>query len=220
MQTMKDTYLHKGMRRRLIAQLRTRGIKDEGVLMVMSELPRHYFIDKAFEEHAYEDKAFPIGNNQTISQPYTVAYQTSLLNVQKRDKILEIGTGSGYQAAVLALLGARVYTVERQEALFYATKTLLDALQLGNIRCFLRDGYKGLPEYAPFDKILVTAGASEVPAVLLQQLAVGGVLVIPVGEKVQKMYRITRLSDTDYQHESFDDFRFVPFLEGIQKKDV
>lgn len=220
MQTMKDTYRHKGMRRRLIAQLRTRGIKDEGVLMAMGELPRHYFLDKAFEEHAYEDKAFPIGSEQTISQPYTVAYQTSLLNVQKRDKILEVGTGSGYQAAVLALLGARVYTVERQEALFYATKTLLDALQLGNIRCFLRDGYKGLPEYAPFDKILVTAGANEVPEALLQQLAVGGILVIPVGEKVQKMYRITRLSDTDYQHESFDDFRFVPFLEGIQKKDV
>ncbi len=217
---MKDTYRHKGMRRRLIAQLRTRGIKDEGVLMAMSELPRHYFLDKAFEEHAYEDKAFPIGSEQTISQPYTVAYQTSLLHVQKRDKILEVGTGSGYQAAVLALLGARVYTVERQEVLFYTTKALLDALQLGNIRCFLRDGYKGLPEYAPFDKILVTAGANEVPEALLQQLAVGGILVIPVGEKVQKMYRITRLSDTDYQHESFDDFRFVPFLEGIQKKDV
>ncbi len=205
------------MRRRLIEKLRERGISDDAVLAAMEALPRHFFLDKAFEEHAYEDKAFPIGSEQTISQPYTVAYQTSLLEVKKRDKILEIGTGSGYQAAILALLGARVYTVERQEALFKKTKILLDELQVGNIRCFLRDGSKGLPEYAPFDKILVTAGATEIPKALLEQLKIGGVLVIPVGEEVQKMYRITRIADTKFREEIFDNFRFVPFLEGIKK---
>ncbi len=215
---MQDTYRHKGMRRRLIAQLRERGISDEKVLAAMEALPRHFFLDKAFEEHAYEDKAFPIGSEQTISQPYTVAYQTSLLQVQKRDKILEIGTGSGYQAAILALLGARVYTVERQEALYHSAKALLEQLNIGNVRCFLRDGYKGLPEYAPFDKILVTAGAAEVPPALLEQLKTGGILVIPVGEEVQRMYRITRLSEREYREETFDNFRFVPFLEGIKKR--
>ncbi|MDX1940237.1 MAG: protein-L-isoaspartate(D-aspartate) O-methyltransferase [Saprospiraceae bacterium] len=214
---MEDSYRHKGMRRRLIEKLRERGIRDERVLAAMEALPRHFFLDKAFEEHAYEDKAFPIGSEQTISQPYTVAYQTSLLDVKKRDKILEIGTGSGYQAAILALMGARVYTVERQEALFHKTKTLLEALKVGNVRCFLRDGTKGLTEYAPFDKILVTAGAIGIPEALLQQLKLGGMLVIPVGEEVQKMYRITRISENEYKEEAFDDFRFVPFLEGIKK---
>lgn len=205
------------MRRHLIEKLRERGISDEQVLLAMEALPRHFFLDKAFEEHAYEDKAFPIGSEQTISQPYTVAYQTSLLEVKKRDKILEIGTGSGYQAAVLALMGARVYTVERQEALYHKTKELLETLRVGNIRCFLRDGTKGLAEYAPFDKILVTAGAIGVPEALLQQLSIGGKLVIPLGEEVQKMYRITRISENSYKEETFDHFRFVPFLEGIKK---
>ncbi len=205
------------MRRRLIAALRERGGLDEQVLNAMAQLPRHYFLDKAFEEHAYDDKAFPIGQEQTISQPYTVAYQTTLLQVQKRSKVLEVGTGSGYQAAVLALLGARVYTVERQEALYLRARDLLERLQVGNIRCFLRDGYKGLQEYAPFDRIMVTAGATQVPDALLQQLAINGRLVIPVGETVQRMYRITRLSEADYHEEAFDNFRFVPFLEGIRK---
>ncbi len=205
------------MRRRLIAALRERGGLDEQVLNAMAQLPRHYFLDQAFEEHAYDDKAFPIGQEQTISQPYTVAYQTTLLQVQKRSKVLEVGTGSGYQAAVLALLGARVYTVERQEALYLRARDLLERLQVGNIRCFLRDGYKGLQEYAPFDRIMVTAGATQVPDALLQQLAINGRLVIPVGETVQRMYRITRLSEADYHEEAFDNFRFVPFLEGIRK---
>ncbi len=216
---MEDNYRHKGMRKRLIDKLRKRGIADERLLEVMGKLPRHYFLDRAFEEHAYEDKAFPIGNEQTISQPYTVAYQTVLLDVQPREKVLEIGTGSGYQAAILAMLGGRVYTVERQEALYKRTKALLDELQLGNIRCFFRDGSKGLPEYAPFDKIIVTAGAEEVPQALLEQLKIGGSLVIPVGKKVQKMYRITRTSEQDYKEEAFDRFRFVPFLEGTRRLD-
>jgi protein-L-isoaspartate(D-aspartate) O-methyltransferase len=215
---MEDSYRHKGMRRRLIAILRERGGLDDKVLAVMEALPRHFFLDNAFAEHAYEDKAFPIGNEQTISQPYTVAYQTSLLNVQKRDKILEIGTGSGYQAAVLAMLGARVYTVERQETLYHKANELLHELKLGNLRCFFRDGSNGLPEYAPFDKILATAGAAEIPQALKAQLKEGGILVIPVGEKVQQMYRITRVADQVYKEEVLADFRFVPFLGGVKKE--
>lgn len=214
---MEDNYRHKGMRKRLIDKLRKRGIDDERVLEVMGKLPRHYFLDRAFEEHAYEDKAFPIGNEQTISQPYTVAYQTVLLDVQPREKVLEIGTGSGYQAAILAMLGGRVYTVERQEVLYKRTKALLEQLQLGNIRCFFRDGSRGLPEYAPFDKIIVTAGAEEAPQALLEQLRIGGSMVIPIGKKVQKMYRITRIAEKDFREETFDRFRFVPFLAGTRR---
>lgn len=216
---MKDTYRHKGLRKQLINELRRKGINDEQVLAAMDALPRHFFLDKAFEEWAYEDKPFPIGHDQTISQPFTVAYQTLLLQIQKRDKVLEVGTGSGYQAGLLALLGARVYTVERQEGLYHKAKRLLKELKLGNIRCYLRDGYKGLPEFAPFDKIIVTAGASEVPEPLLQQLAIGGILVIPVGDPVQRMHRITRLSEKDYQDEVLGTFRFVPFLKGLEKED-
>lgn len=206
------------MRRKLVEQLSAKGIRDEQILNAIGTLPRHFFLDKAFEEWAYQDKPFPIGNEQTISQPYTVAYQTSLLEVKKRDKILEIGTGSGYQAGILAMLGARVYTIERQELLYRRAKKLLDQLQLGNIRCYLRDGYKGLPEFAPFDKILVTAGAPEIPEPLLLQLKVGGQLVIPVGEKAQKMLRLTRLNKAgDVETEKFADFKFVPFLKGINK---
>lgn len=214
MVSMEDNYRHKGMRKRLVEKLRRRGIEDEQVLEAMEKVPRHYFLDRAFEEHAYEDKAFPIGSEQTISQPYTVAYQTSLLDVQKREKVLEIGTGSGYQAAILAMLGARVYTVERQEALYQRAKALLRELQFGNVRCFFRDGSKGLPEYAPFDKILVTAGAEETPEMLLKQLKIGGFIVVPIGKTMQNMYRITRISETDFKEETFDRFRFVPFLKG------
>lgn len=206
------------MRRKLVEQLSAKGIRDEQILNAIGTLPRHFFLDKAFEEWAYQDKPFPIGNEQTISQPYTVAYQTSLLEVKKRDKILEIGTGSGYQAGILAMLGARVYTIERQELLYRRARKLLDQLQLGNIRCYLRDGYKGLAEFAPFDKILVTAGAPEIPEPLLLQLKVGGQLVIPVGEKAQKMLRLTRLNKAgDVETEKFADFKFVPFLKGINK---
>lgn len=211
---VEDTYRHKGLRRKLVKELREKGISDERVLQAIGALPRHYFLDKAFEEWAYKDAAFPIGNEQTISQPYTVAYQTVLLDVQKREKVLEIGTGSGYQAALLAMLGARVYTVERQELLYKRARTLLGKLQVGNVRCFYRDGAKGLPEHAPFDKIIVTAAAREVPQKLLEQLKINGVMVIPVGGEVQKMYRITRVSETEFQTEKLHRFRFVPFLEG------
>lgn len=216
---MKDTYRHKGMRKQLVEELRSKGISDERILTAVEALPRHFFLDKAFEEWAYKDKPFPIGKDQTISQPYTVAYQTSLLNVKKRDKVLEVGTGSGYQAALLAMLGARVYTVERQESLHEKAKTLLSKLKIGNVRCYLRDGYKGLPEFAPFDKIIVTAGAPEIPLPLLEQLAIEGVMVIPVGEHVQKMHRITRLSEDKYDDEVLANFRFVPLLKGLNPND-
>ncbi len=207
------------MRRQLVEHLRNKGITDPAVLEAIGNLPRHFFLDKAFEEWAYQDKPFPIGKEQTISQPYTVAYQTSLLEIKKRDKVLEIGTGSGYQASILAMMGARVYTIERQELLYKRAKALLRQLELGNIRCYLRDGYKGLPEFAPFDKILVTAGAPEIPEPLLLQLKVGGQMVIPVGEKAQKMLRITRLNKAgDVETEQFADFKFVPFLKGLNKE--
>lgn len=199
----------------MVQSLRLKGIEEERVLQAMERLPRHFFMEKAFEEWAYEDKAFPIGEDQTISQPYTVAYQTGLLEVKPREKILEIGTGSGYQAAILALLGARVYTVERQKKLFEKTKSLLEELSVGNIRCFLRDGTMGLPEYAPFAKILATAGAKKIPPSLLEQLEVGGTLVIPVGEEVQKMVRVVRIAEDAFRQEELDDFRFVPFLDGL-----
>ncbi len=215
---MTDTYRHKGLRKRLVASLEQRGIKDEAVLAAIGAVPRHFFLDKAFEEHAYEDKPFPIGNEQTISQPYTVAYMTELLAVKRGDRILEIGTGSGYQAAVLAAMGARVFTVERQEALYLSAKKLLAAIGFSSVRCFFRDGSKGMPEYAPYDKIVVTAGAPVVPEPLLQQLRTGGMLIIPVGEDVQYMYRITRLTETEFKEEIFDAFRFVPFLEGVAPK--
>jgi protein-L-isoaspartate(D-aspartate) O-methyltransferase len=208
------------MRRKLVEEIRSKGIRDERILAAIGSLPRHFFLDKAFEEWAYEDKAFPIGNEQTISQPYTVAYQTELLEVRKREKVLEIGTGSGYQAAILALLGARVYTIERQEALYKKAKRLLQQLGMGNIRCFFRDGYKGLPEFAPFDKILVTAAAEKVPPALLEQLAVGGWLVIPVGKDIQSMHRIVKLKDGSFRDEALDTFRFVPFLKGTEEDDL
>lgn len=197
--------------------LRKRGIRDEAVLAAMMAVPRHFFLDKAFEERAYEDKPFPIGNEQTISQPYTVAYQSSLLAVKAGDRILEIGTGSGYQAAILAALGARVYTVERQESLYMQARDLLQALGFRTVQCFFRDGGLGLPVYAPFDKIVVTAGATVVPEPLKEQLMTGGILVIPVGNQVQKMTRITRISAKEFKEEILDDFKFVPFLSGTAK---
>ena len=206
------------MRRKLVEKLLKKGIKDENVLAAIATIPRHFFMEKAFVEWAYEDKAFPIAKKQTISQPYTVAFQTTLLELKKREKILEVGTGSGYQAAVLASLGARVYTIERQEELYKKSNQLLSQMGYGNIRCFFRDGYKGLAEFAPFDKILVTAGASEIPKKLLDQLAIGGILVAPIGKgKIQKMYKIQKITNTKFKRESFGDFRFVPFLKGLNK---
>ncbi len=211
---LKDSYRHKGLRRQLIESLRDKGIRDERVLRAMSDLPRHFFLEKAFEEKAYDDIPFPIGNEQTISQPYTVAYMTELLGVEKRQKVLEIGTGSGYQAAILSMLGARVYTIERHQELYERTTKLLDSLGFGHIRTYWRDGYKGLPEFAPFDRIIVTAGAPEIPAALLDQLAIGGILVIPVGRNQQKMHRLTKKADGTFLDEALGPFRFVPFLSG------
>jgi protein-L-isoaspartate(D-aspartate) O-methyltransferase len=215
---MDDSYRHKGLRRQLIEEIKAKGIKDEKVIEAMSILPRHFFLEKAFEEHAYADKAFPIGNDQTISQPYTVAYMTSLLDIKKGDKVLEIGTGSGYQAAILATLGARVYTVERQEELYKKTKELLKALNFNTLRCFFGDGSVGLADYAPYDKIIVTAGAPVIPDALKEQLAIDGVLIIPVGENDgQRMYYIKRINEIEYESKALDKFRFVPFLSGLNK---
>lgn len=215
---MNDSYRHKGMRKKLIASVRRKGIRDEQVLEAMMRIPRHLFLDKAFEEKAYEDRPFPIGNDQTISQPYTVAYQTQLLEIQKRDKVLEIGTGSGYQAAVLSEMGARVFTIERFDALYQHTKKLLFNMGYERIRLFCKDGFKGLPEFAPFDKIIVTAGAPEIPEKLLEQLAVGGIFVIPVDSNSnQVMYKIRKTGSLTYEREACGDFIFVPMLKGIVK---
>jgi protein-L-isoaspartate(D-aspartate) O-methyltransferase len=215
---MEDNYRHKGLRRQLVGVLKEKGIQNERILEAMLELPRHFFFEKAFEEWAYTDKAFPIGNEQTISQPYTVAYQTELLAIQKGDKILEIGTGSGYQAAILGLLGAKVFSIERQEDLYKKSSTLLSDLKIPNVKTFFGDGHEGLSKHAPFDKILCTAGASTFPNTLFHQLCVGGIMVIPIGdEKAQKMYQITKISDTEFEEKRYDDFLFVPFLKGIVK---
>ncbi len=179
------------------------------------QVPRHFFLDKAFEELAYEDKAFPIGLEQTISHPFTVAYQTELLDIEKREKVLEIGTGSGYQAAVLAVLGARVYTVERHKSLHQKAKLMFQRLELINIRAYFRDGYKGLAEFAPFDKIIVTAAAPFVPEPLKEQLKIGGKMIIPVDkDNMQQMQRWTKINETEFEIEYFDKFQFVPFLKG------
>lgn len=215
---MEDTFRHQGMRKRLVETLREKGITDEAVLAAIATIPRHYFLDKAFEEHAYEDKAFPIDENQTISQPYTVAFQTQLLQIKKRQKVLEIGTGSGYQSAILATLGARVYTVERHEWLHQKSTELFKKLHLLGIRSYFGDGHKGLGEFAPFDKIIVTAGAATVPPALKKQLKIGGVLIIPTGEGVQTMLQITRITATTYESKEMGSFRFVPLLKGKNKK--
>lgn len=212
---LEDTYRHKGMRRRLLDTLREKGITDERVLLALDRVPRHFFVEKAFEELAYEDKALPIEEQQTISQPFTVAYQTQLLDVQPREKILEIGTGSGFQSCVLAVLGARVYTIERQELLYKTALQMFERLDLHHIRSYFKDGYIGLGEFAPFSKILVTAAATEIPQPLLAQLAIGGKLVIPVGDdRGQQMLRINRIDTETYETETFDNFRFVPLLRG------
>jgi protein-L-isoaspartate(D-aspartate) O-methyltransferase len=213
-----DTYRHKGMRKKLIESIRRKGISDERVLAAMQVVPRHFFMEKAFEEWAYRDQPFPIGEDQTISQPFTVAYQTELLEIKPREKILEIGTGSGYQASILAELGARVFTVERQEVLFRKAKELLHKMRYHNVRCFLRDGWGGLPEFAPYDKIIVTAGADHIPQSLKAQLAVGGILVIPVGKNAQNMVRIERTTQTEWHEQVLESFRFVPMLHGINKR--
>jgi protein-L-isoaspartate(D-aspartate) O-methyltransferase len=212
---MMDTLKHKGMRKKLIDQLRDKGIADEHVLNAMMEVPRHlFFFDTAFLHLAYEDKAFPIGSGQTISQPFTVAFQSSLLMTKKREKVLEIGTGSGYQTAVLSTLGVKVFTIERQQVLHDKSKVLLEDMGY-KARCFYGDGYAGRPAFAPFDKILVTCGAPYVPDALKEQLKVGGRIVIPVGEANgnQRMITVDKLSETEFKTEEHGDFRFVPMLE-------
>jgi protein-L-isoaspartate(D-aspartate) O-methyltransferase len=207
-----DTYRHKGLRRQLALTLKEKGISSEAVLKAIETVPRHLFLDNAFIERAYEDIAFPIGAGQTISRPHTVAFQTELLMLRKGDKVLEIGTGSGYQTTILLEMGARVFSIERQKALFDKTKVFLP--QLGySARFFYGDGYKGLPVFAPFDKIIVTAGAPLVPNDLLSQLAIGGRMVIPLGDKVQVMTLIERLDEKKFNRTEFGEFKFVPLLE-------
>jgi len=210
-----DTLRHQGLRKRLVDALRIKGIHDHKVLEAISKVPRHLFMDSGFIQFAYRDQAFPIGSGQTISQPYTVAFQSELLQVKEHDKILEIGTGSGYQAAVLIEMGASVYTIERQKELYMKVRTLLP--QIGyNPRFFLGDGYKGLPTYGPFDQILVTAGAPFVPEDLLKQLKIGGRMVIPVGNPdKQEMEVIIRAAEDEFEKEKHGTFVFVPMLKGV-----
>jgi protein-L-isoaspartate(D-aspartate) O-methyltransferase len=212
-----DTYKHKGLRRRLVEELRTKGIKDEKVLEAINKVPRHLFLDSSFLEFAYQDKAFPIGSGQTISQPLTVAYQSELLQVAAEQKILEIGTGSGYQACVLMELRAKVFSIERQKSLFNRVKAFLPSIGY-NPKLFYGDGYLGLPAFAPFDRILITAAAPEIPKTLLDQLNTGGCLVAPVGSNdSQIMTRITKKGPEVYIKEEFGTFRFVPMLENRAK---
>lgn len=210
---MKDTLKHRGMRNKLAELLETKGITDKKVLNAIKTIPRHLFLDSGFEDHAYQDKAFPIGADQTISQPYTVAFQTELLQVKPNDKVLEIGTGSGYQTAVLLDLKAKVYTIERQQELFKKTKLFFTKMGYRPKKMIFGDGYKGLPEEAPFDSIIVTAGAPEVPKPLMSQLKVGGRLVIPVGVDEQVMTLFVRKSEKEFQKQELGAFRFVPLLE-------
>jgi len=215
MRPTQDTYRHKGLRKKLTAGIRDKGISDEQVLNALNDIPRHFFLDSAFDDAAYADKAFPIGEGQTISQPYTVAYQTQLLEVRPFDKVLEIGSGSGYQAVVLAKVGGQVYTIERQKKLFELNKKFDYLKKFPNIKFFYGDGFEGLPTYAPFDKILITAAAPEVPPKLVEQLKIGGMMVLPVGSgEVQRMMRVTKLQNNALKEEVFDHFSFVPMLEG------
>jgi len=207
-----DSYRHKGMRKQLVDSIRRKGIYSEKVLGALNAVPRHLFMDSSFLEFAYEDKPFPIGSGQTISQPYTVAFQTELLDVHKDDKILEVGTGSGYQACILMELGARVFTIERQKTLYLKTKKLLIELDYKPKLLTYGDGYKGLPSYAPFDKIIVTAGAPFIPDTLIEQLKPEGRLVIPVGDDIQIIKRIIKTREGERIEENHGTFRFVPLL--------
>ena len=211
-----DNYRHKGMRRSLVEELKNKGISDENVLNAINSVPRHVFLDSSFLNFAYQDKAFPIGSGQTISQPFTVAFQSSLLEIKQNMKVLEIGTGSGYQACVLAEMGAKVFSIERQRKLYTKTKAFLAEFPY-RIKMFLGDGNKGLPTYGPFDRILITAAAPEIPQTLVDQLKVGGMMVIPLCEndEHQTMLRLTKQEDGSLKREEYGDFRFVPMLKGV-----
>lgn len=210
---MKDTAKHQGLRNQLVKLLQEKGIVDKNVLNAINKIPRHLFLNSSFEDYAYQDKAFPIGSGQTISQPYTVAFQSQLLEIKKEDKILEIGTGSGYQTAVLCFMGAKVFSVERQNELFKQTSALLPKLGIRPKHLSFGDGYKGLPNHAPFDSIIVTAGAPVIPKPLMAQLKIGGRLIIPVGEENQIMTMLIRKNETQFEKHEFGDFKFVPLLE-------
>jgi protein-L-isoaspartate(D-aspartate) O-methyltransferase len=215
MRGIKDEFVHKGMRKQLVDQIREKGITDEKVLGAILSVPRHFFLDSAFEKQAYEDRAFPIGEDQTISQPYTVAYQTQLLEIKPFQKILEVGTGSAYQATILAELKAKVYSIERQKKLFDANKDFFFLKKYPTLNLFYGDGFEGLPTYAPFDKILITAAAPFIPEKLLAQLKPGGCMVLPLDEgDNQRMHRIRKGLDGSVSDEKFDEFSFVPMLVG------
>ncbi|WP_300664743.1 protein-L-isoaspartate(D-aspartate) O-methyltransferase [Fluviicola sp.] len=210
---MQDTYKHKGMRKQLIEQLRQKGITDERVLTAFDAVPRHFFLDLVFEQQAYSNVAFQIGAGQTISHPYTVAFQTSILELKKGEKVLEIGTGSGFQTCILCSMGMKVFSIERQKELHIKAKNIIDHFRF-TPKLFFGDGYEGKETFAPFDKILVTCGAPFIPEKLVQQLKVGGMMVIPVGDlDSQEMHRITKISDSEYKEEVFGNFSFVPMLE-------
>lgn len=215
MRRFEDTYRHKGLRKKLIDEVSDKGIQDDRILDAMMNIPRHYFLDTAMEHIAYQDRAFPIGEGQTISQPYTVAYQTQLLQVEPYEKILEIGTGSGYQAMVLAELGAYVFTIERQKKLFDINRNFILRSKYPNIKYFYGDGFEGLPTYAPFDKVLITAAAPYIPQKLVEQLQVGGKMVIPLNSNdTQIMLRLTKNEDGSLEEERYSEFSFVPMLKG------
>lgn len=215
MRTFDDSYRHKGLRRQLVDSIRQKGITDERVLEAMLQIPRHFFMDSAFDQIAYEDRAFPIGESQTISQPYTVAYQTQLLELKPFEKVLEIGTGSAYQSCVLAEMGVQVYTIERQKKLFEERKLHPYLRKYLSLKFFYGDGFEGLPTYAPFDKVIVTAAAPFIPPKLIGQMKPGGKMVVPVGEgKVQQMLRLTKQPDGQMEEEIFDNFSFVPMIGG------
>lgn len=215
MRNFEDTYRHKGLRKKLIDSLRDKGITNENVLNAMMNIPRHFFLDTALEHIAYQDRAFPIGEGQTISQPYTVAFQTQLLEIAPFQKVLEIGTGSAYQAMVLAEMGATVFTIERQKKLFDLNKSFILRKKYHSIKFFYGDGFEGLPTFAPFDKVIITAAAPFIPPKLIEQLKTGGKMVIPVDDNgSQKMMRITKKADGTLEEETFSDFSFVPMLKG------
>lgn len=214
---LEDNYRHKGLRKQLVDTLRTKGISNETVLAAINEVPRHVFLDSSFVELAYQDQAFPIGSGQTISQPHTVAFQTQLLQVEKGMKVLEIGTGSGYQACVLAAMGAKVFSIERQRNLYFKTKEILEQLPF-RVKTFLGDGFEGLPTYAPFDRVIITAGAPDIPEALIAQMKTNAIMVIPMDNPNgdgQTMLRITKLEDGTLKKEEFGGFKFVPMLKEI-----
>ena len=214
---LEDNYRHKGLRKQLVDTLHAKGITNETVLAAIGEVPRHVFLDSSFVELAYQDQAFPIGSGQTISQPHTVAFQTQLLQVEKGMKVLEIGTGSGYQACVLAAMGAKVFSIERQRNLYFKTKEILEQLPF-RVKTFLGDGFEGLPTYAPFDRVIITAGAPNIPEALIDQMKTNAIMVIPMDNPNgfgQIMMRITKLEDGTLKREAFGGFKFVPMLKEI-----